>query len=223
MAPRSRALLSTLPAGRQGYRAGLFPKTTLVFLLTNPFLNMNNNTHEIIIFANGCFWCTEAVFESLKGVLSVMPGYTGGSTGSLQAAPTYEQVCTGSTGHAEAIKIEYDPSKIKFSDLLTVFFATHDPTTLNRQGADVGTQYRSGIFYSNDEQKQESLAFIKKLNEEGPRVVTEVTPLADFYPAEEYHRKYYQNNSDAPYCQVMISPKLKKLNERFSQLLKESE
>lgn len=174
---------------------------------------------ETIIFANGCFWCTEAVFESLKGVISVMPGYTGGTVKN----PTYKQVCTGETGHAEAIKIEYDPETIAFSDLLTVFFATHDPTTLNRQGNDIGTQYRSGIYYMNEGQRQESLAFIQRLNEEGPKVVTELKPADEFYPAEEYHRNYYANNSDAPYCQVVISPKLKKLNERFSQLLKESE
>lgn len=174
---------------------------------------------ETIIFANGCFWCTEAVFTALKGVISVMSGYTDGSMKN----PTYEQVCTGESGHAEAIKIEYDPAIITFSDLLTVFFATHDPTTLNRQGNDIGTQYRSGIYYTNEKQKTESLAFIKKLNEEGPKIVTELKPQSDFYPAEEYHRKYYANNIDAPYCQVVISPKLKKLNERFSQLLKESE
>lgn len=173
---------------------------------------------ETIIFANGCFWCTEAVFESLKGVISVTPGYTGGTIQN----PTYQQVCTGTTGHAEAIKIEYNPSVISFGDLLTVFFATHDPTTLNRQGADVGTQYRSSIYYANEQQKKESEAFIAKLNEEGPKVVTELKAAGTFYPAEEYHKKYYANNIDAPYCQVVISPKLKKLNERFSQLLKES-
>lgn len=176
-------------------------------------------TTQTIIFANGCFWCTEAVFKSLKGVISVMPGYTGGHVSN----PTYRQVCTGETGHAEAIRIEYNPDIIQFSDLLTVFFATHDPTTLNRQGADIGTQYRSGIYYMNEQQKTESLAFIQKLNEEGPKIVTELKPAGEFYPAEEYHRDYYANNSDAPYCQVVISPKLKKLNERFSQLLKESE
>lgn len=172
-----------------------------------------------IIFANGCFWCTEAVFKSLKGVVSVMPGYTDGHVSN----PTYDQVSTGKTGHAEAIEIIYDPSSIAFLDLLTVFFATHDPTTLNRQGADIGTQYRSGIYYTNEEQKNESAAFIEKLNEDGPKIVTELKPASTFYPAEEYHRNYYTNNSDAPYCQVVISPKLKKLNERFSQLLKESE
>jgi peptide-methionine (S)-S-oxide reductase len=173
---------------------------------------------ETIILANGCFWCTEAVFASLKGVISVMPGYTGGTTPN----PTDTQVYSGKTGHAESLKIEYDPAGISFKDLLTVFFATHDPTTLNRQGGDVGTQYRSGIYYMNEQQKQESLAFIQKLNEEGPKVVTELKAASEFYPAEEYHRNYYTNNADAPYCQVVISPKLKKLNERFSQLLKES-
>lgn len=145
-----------------------------------------------------------------------MPGYTDGHTKN----PTYKQVCTGETGHAEAIQITYDPQIISFNDLLTVFFATHDPTTLNRQGADIGTQYRSGIYYTTEAQKAEALAFIKKLNEEGPKIVTELKPASEFYPAEEYHRKYYENNTDAPYCQVVISPKLKMLNERFNQLLR---
>ncbi len=148
-----------------------------------------------------------------------MSGYTGGKIQN----PSYAAVSSGNTGHAEALKVAYDPAVISFSDLLTVFFATHDPTTLNRQGPDIGTQYRSGIFYSSETQKTEAQQFIEKLNEEGPKVVTEVTPLGEFYPAEAEHRQYYQNNKDAPYCQVMISPKLKKLNERFSQLLKSSE
>jgi peptide-methionine (S)-S-oxide reductase len=153
-------------------------------------------------------------------VSAVMPGYAGGKTEN----PTYEQVCGGATGHAEVIRIEFDPAKIAYNDLLTVFFATHNPTTPNQQGADIGTQYRSAIFYTTEAQKKDAEAFIAKLNEgDGPKAVTEVSPLNAFYPAEEYHRKYYQNNSSAPYCQVVINPKLEKVREKFNQLLKESE
>lgn len=177
---------------------------------------------QTAIFGGGCFWCTEAVFEQLKGVVSVMPGYAGGTI----EKPTYEQVCGGATGHAEVIKIEYDPSAISFEDLLTVFFATHDPTTMNRQGNDVGTQYRSVILYTSEEQEQKALEFIQKLNNAEPKsspIVTEVKPLEKFYEAEQYHRDYYKNNPSQSYCQVIISPKLEKLKERFYQLLKESE
>ena len=179
-----------------------------------------DNQKEVAVFAGGCFWCTEAVFEDLKGVNSVMPGYAGGTV----EHPTYEQVCGGKTGHAEVIRIEFDPAKIAYTDLLTVFFATHNPTTLNQQGEDMGTQYRSAIFYTTESQKKDAEKFISKLNEGGgPKAVTEVAPLNAFYPAEEYHRKYYQNNSSAPYCQVVINPKLEKVKEKFHQLLKESE
>lgn len=171
---------------------------------------------ETVVFGGGCFWCTEAVFESLKGVRAVLSGYAGGTV----ANPTYEQVSAGTTGHAEVISIEYDSTVIPFSDLLTVFFATHDPTTLNRQGADVGTQYRSVVFYTTPAQKTATEAFISKLNESGPKVVTEVKPLDTFYPAEQYHRQYYKNNQSAPYCAVVINPKLEKLKQRFNQLLK---
>lgn len=178
-----------------------------------------DNKKEIAVFGGGCFWCTEAVFEDLKGVVSVMPGYAGGTVEN----PTYEQVCSGTTGHAEVIRIEFDPAKIAYNDLLTVFFATHNPTTPNQQGADFGTQYRSSVFYTTEAQKKDAEEFIKKLDESGPKVVTEVVPLTAFYEAEEYHRKYYQNNSSAPYCQVVINPKLEKVKEKFHQLLKESE
>lgn len=176
--------------------------------------------NEIIVFGGGCFWCTEAVFERLRGVVSVMPGYAGGETNR----PTYEDVSSGTTGHAEVIKIEYDPEQISFDDLLTVFFATHDPTQLNRQGNDVGTQYRSVIFYTTEEQKARAQEFIKNLDEGsgGKPVVTEVVPLTQFYEAEDYHKKYFDNNSLQPYCQIVISPKLKKLQEKFYQLLDES-
>jgi peptide-methionine (S)-S-oxide reductase len=173
------------------------------------------------VFANGCFWCTEAVFSSLKGVSSVMPGYTDGTV----ADPSYDQVSNGTTGHAEAIKIEYDPSIISYDDLLVVFFNTHDPTTLNRQGNDVGTQYRSAIFYADEEQKIKAEALIKELNTTlayNKPIVTELKPLGEFYPAEDYHREYYKNHSDQPYCELVIAPKLEKLQKQFEKLLKTS-
>jgi len=171
---------------------------------------------KIAVFGGGCFWCTEAIFEKLKGVISVMPGYAGGATKN----PTYENVSTGNTGHAEVIRIEYEPEQILYSDLLTVFFATHDPTTPNRQGADVGTQYRSVIFYTTEGQKKDAVNYIKKLNESEPKAITEIKPLDTFYEAEEYHRKYYANNTSAPYCQTVINPKIEKLKSRFHELLK---
>jgi peptide-methionine (S)-S-oxide reductase len=176
-------------------------------------------SHSVAVFGGGCFWCTEAVFDELRGVKSVVSGYAGGSTKN----PTYEEVCGGRTGHAEVIKIDFDPAEIAFKDLLTVFFATHDPTTLNRQGNDVGTQYRSAIFYADEEQKREAEAFIKELNDSkafGKPVVTTVEPLREFYEAEDYHQKYYANNPYQPYCQYMIPPKLNKLHKQFSALLK---
>lgn len=180
---------------------------------------MSNDKNEIAVFGGGCFWCTEAVFDELRGVKSVVSGYAGGTTKN----PSYEQVCSGQTGHAEVIKIEYDTSEIFFRDLMTVFFATHDPTTLNRQGNDSGTQYRSAIFYVNEAQKQEAAVFIKELDEaktfKNP-VVTTLEPLAEFYPAEDYHQKFYSNNPYQPYCQYTIPPKLNKLHKQFSQLLK---
>jgi peptide-methionine (S)-S-oxide reductase len=180
---------------------------------------MNDPKSAVAVFGGGCFWCTEAVFDELRGVKSVVSGYAGGSTKN----PTYEKVCGGGTGHAEVIKIEFDPTEIAFKDLLTVFFATHDPTTLNRQGNDVGTQYRSAIFYANEEQKREAEAFIKELNDSkvfGNPVVTTLEPLGEFYEAEDYHQKYYANNPYQPYCQYMIPPKLNKLHKQFSALLK---
>ena len=176
---------------------------------------------EIAVLGGGCFWCTEAVFERLNGVVSVMPGYAGGTV----ANPTYEQVCTGQTGHAEVARVEYDPSRISYHDLLVVFFATHDPTSLNRQGADVGTEYRSVIFYTTDGQRREAQALINQLNDSDPpgkRIVTEVVALEAFYPGENYHQEYYRNNSLAPYCQIVIDPKLRKLHKQFSALLKSS-
>ncbi len=171
---------------------------------------------EVAVFGGGCFWCTEAVFEELKGVLSVAPGHAGGAVSN----PTYEAVSSGRTGHAQVIRVEYNPAEIAYEDLLTVFFATHDPTQLNRQGADVGTQYRSAIFYTNKEQKAAAEAFIARLNESDPKAVTEIVPLREFYEAEEYHRQYYLNNTNAPYCQIVINPKMDKLRARYSELLR---
>jgi methionine-S-sulfoxide reductase len=173
---------------------------------------------QTAVFAGGCFWCTEAVFQRLRGVKSVVPGYAGGSVPN----PTYEQVSSGTSGHAEVIKFEYDPEQISYQDLLAVFFATHDPTTLNKQGADVGTQYRSAIFYANDEQKHAAEEFLAKLTAEKvyeQPIVTQLAPLTQVYEAEDYHKNYYERNQGAPYCQVVINPKLKKLKEKFAALL----
>ena len=172
-----------------------------------------------IVFGGGCFWCTEAVFKMLKGVVSVVPGYAGGDTPN----PTYEAVCSGRTGHAEVTQIEYDPAQVTFKTLMTVFFATHDPTTLNRQGSDVGTQYRSIILYTTPAQKEEAEAFIREVEEsttEGNHVVTEVKPLTEFYDAESYHRDYFARNPDKAYCNLIISPKVEKVQRKFAELLK---
>ena len=173
---------------------------------------------EIAVFGGGCFWCTEAIFKSLKGVISVLPGYTGGTSKN----PTYEQVSNGNTGHVESIKIEYDPGQISYDDLLAVFFNTHDPTTLNQQGNDIGTQYASAIFYSNAEQKAKAEALIRELTEKkafDKPVVTVVRPLETFYVAENYHHDYYEAHKDQPYCQIVIAPKLEKLEKKFADLL----
>lgn len=174
---------------------------------------------EVAVFGGGCFWCTEAVFKMMKGVSSVVPGYAGGTVPN----PTYEQVTTGQTGHAECVKIEYDPSQVKYHDLLLVFFGSHDPTTINRQGADVGTQYRSVIFYTTVEQKAAAEIMISDINmasDKGPKVVTDLEPLTDFYVAEDYHQNYAANNPHAGYCQLIINPKLEKVQKEFAALLK---
>ncbi len=172
-------------------------------------------------FANGCFWCTEAIFEELEGVISATSGYIGGQTTN----PTYKEICTGETGHAEALQIIYDPAKISFDELLAVFWETHDPTTLNRQGADVGTQYRSGIFYHNDEQKEKAEKYKVELNNSGAfnnPIVTEITAASKFYPAEDYHQQYFENNGNTnPYCQMVIRPKLDKFRKVFKDKLKQ--
>jgi peptide-methionine (S)-S-oxide reductase len=170
-------------------------------------------------FAGGCFWCTEAVYAELKGVKAVTSGYIGGSVPN----PTYKDVCSGLTGHAEAIEIEYDPAVVPFEKLLEVFFATHDPTTLNRQGADVGTQYRSGVFYHDDEQKRIAEDVIAKLDAAKVfpgKIVTEVTKASVFYPAEDYHQDYFANNPFQPYCQAVAAPKVAKVRKVFKDLVK---
>ena len=173
---------------------------------------------ETVVLGGGCFWCTEAVFKMLKGAVSVMPGYAGGT----KPDPTYRQVSGGNTGHTEVIKVLYDPARLSFEDLLTVFFNVHDPTSVDRQGNDVGTQYRSVILTTNDRQKTEAERFVRELVEskayEKP-IVTEIRPLENFYPAEDYHRDYYANNQEAPYCQIVIAPKLEKVRKRFETLI----
>lgn len=174
---------------------------------------------KAIVMGGGCFWCTEAVFKMLKGVLSASPGYAGGEIEN----PTYEKVSSGKSGHAEVIKIEYDENILSLDKILTVFFATHDPTTVNRQGADIGEQYRSVIFYTDEIQKDICLEFIKKINDSskyGKEIVTEVKPLEKFYSAENYHHDYYSKNEQAPYCQIVINPKLEKVQKEFGDLLK---
>ena len=176
-------------------------------------------TAAVATFANGCFWCTEAIFEELDGVISAVSGYTGGET----INPTYKEVCDGNTGHAECLQITYDSMKISFDELLEVFWQTHDPTTLNRQGADVGTQYRSGIFYHTPEQKEKAESYKAALDKSGAfnrPIVTEITPFTVFYPAEDYHQQYYELNGNSnPYCRVVIQPKLEKFRKVFKDKL----
>ena len=186
---------------------------------------MNNLTpatavsSEIATFGNGCFWCTEAIFQEMKGVLKVTSGYSGG----LVPNPTYEEVCSGETGHAECLHIEYDPSIVTYDQLLHVFWESHDPTTLNRQGNDVGTQYRSAIFYHSEEQRQKAAHYKAELDKnkayDNP-IVTEITPFSVFYPAEDYHQNYYNNHSSQPYCYLVIRPKVEKFEKAFKEQLK---
>ncbi|ENU79777.1 peptide methionine sulfoxide reductase msrA [Acinetobacter sp. ANC 3789] len=168
------------------------------------------------LFGGGCFWCVEAVFLQLRGVIQVTSGYAGGHL----VEPSYEAVCSGNTGHAEVVKIDFDEEQVRYTDLLTVFFATHDPTTLNRQGNDIGTQYRSVIYYYNNEQKQQAKQFIDELKAEGVQVVTELTAAPTFYAAEDYHQNYYAKNPSQGYCNFAIPPKLNKLRSKFQSLLK---
>lgn len=167
-------------------------------------------------FGSGCFWCTEAVFQNVKGVIKSVSGYMGGRVKN----PTYEQVCTGNTGHAEVIEVEFDPQVISFKELLLIFFKTHNPTTLNRQGNDTGTQYRSVIFFEDEGQKAEAEAMIKQLEAEGiydDKIVTQVLPAETFYKAEVYHQDYFNNNSSQPYCAFVIQPKLNKFIKEFKE------
>jgi peptide-methionine (S)-S-oxide reductase len=168
------------------------------------------------LFGGGCFWCTEAVFLQLKGVSAVTSGYAGGHV----QQPTYEQICDGDTQHAEVILVQYDDTQIAFEQLLDVFFATHDPTTLNRQGNDVGTQYRSVIYYFNEEQQQQAEKAIEALKAEGLDIVTELSPAPIFYPAEEYHQNFFARNPSQGYCNFAIPPKLMKLRSKFQDLMK---
>lgn len=167
---------------------------------------------EKATLAGGCFWCTEAIFQRLKGVTKVTSGYTGGTVPN----PTYEAVCSGTTGHAESIEIEFDPKQISYETLVEVFFHLHDPTTLNRQGADTGTQYRSAIFHHSTSQQE----IAQKLKTQIPNAVTEIVPATTFYPAENYHQNYFNNHENAPYCSVVISPKVKKLLDQYQSLIK---
>lgn len=175
---------------------------------------------EKATFGSGCFWCTEAVFQRLKGVSKAQSGYAGGSVEN----PTYEQVCTGTTGHAEVVQVTYDPDVVSYDELLEVFWNTHDPTTLNRQGNDVGTQYRSAVFYHNDDQKELAEAYKQKLGEGNiwpDPIVTEVVPLNNYFPAEDYHDDYFNKNGGQPYCSFVVAPKVKKFKEVFSEKLKD--
>ena len=168
--------------------------------------------NKSIVFGGGCFWCTEAVFELFPGVKNIMPGYAGGK----MKGPTYEDVCTDTTGHAEVVRIEYDDSQITFDQLLKIFFAMHDPTSLNRQGADTGTQYRSIILYNNDDEKRAINAFVNNAQKGySNKIVTEVKKLDVFYPAEDYHKKYYDNNPSQAYCNIVIGPKVAKIKKEF--------
>lgn len=190
---------------------------TIIFMSTFQFANAGQL--ETATFGGGCFWCTEAIFRSLKGVETVESGYSGGKTKN----PTYREVCTGLTGHAEVIQITFDPTKVSFRELLEVFWETHDPTTLNRQGADVGTQYRSAVFYHSQEQKEIAEKYKAELNRENvfnKPVVTEITAFDKFYKAEDYHQDYFRNNSTQGYCQIVIVPKLEKFRKLFKDKLK---
>ena len=177
-------------------------------------------TTELATLAGGCFWCLEAVFEQLKGVQKVLSGYSGGHVPN----PSYEAVCTGTTGHAEVTQVTFDPDVISFRDLLNVFFTIHDPTTLDRQGGDVGTQYRSAIFYHDDEQRRVAEEVVRELEAEhvfDEPIVTRIEPLEAFYPAEEYHREYYRRNPNQPYCRAVIAPKVSKLRSKYLGKLKQ--
>ena len=197
----------------------------LISLLISPHAynrnrpGMQGSAEEIATFGAGCFWCVEVIFQNLEGVTKVVSGYSGGKVEN----PTYKEVCEGNTGHAEVVQIHYDPEKISYESLLEVFWKTHDPTTLNRQGNDVGPQYRSVIFYHNAKQKELAEYYLKKLDESGAYdqpVVTEIEPFKNFYEAEDYHQDFYDLNPQVPYCKFVIEPKLEKFKKVFQDKLK---
>lgn len=202
---------------------GCEKKQTTAALPEISFLNttmaLNADSMEIATFGSGCFWCTEAIFERLKGVKSVVSGYSGGTLKN----PTYKEVCTGKTGHAEVTQVTYDPAEISYDELLEVFWKTHDPTTLNRQGDDVGTQYRSAIFYHNEQQREKAEYYKKELGKAAiykDPIVTEIAPLKEFFKAEDYHQNYYEQNPKQGYCSFVITPKVEKFEKLFREKLK---
>jgi len=187
--------------------------------LTNMTENADNAKTKIATFGTGCFWCTEAIFQQVEGVIKVTSGYSGGRVDN----PSYKEVCTGTTGHAECLNIEYDPAKVSFDELLEMFWQVHDPTTLNRQGNDIGTQYRSVVFYHNDEQKAKVEKYKAELDKSGAwdnPIVTTLEPYVKFYPAEDYHQNYYNSNKGEGYCQFVIRPKVEKFEKVFKSKLK---
>ncbi len=178
-----------------------------------------SNKEGVATLGGGCFWCTEAVYDELKGVISVESGYSGGKVPN----PSYEQVCTGTTGHAEVVQVRFDPAAISYEDILRVFFTVHDPTTLNRQGNDIGTQYRSAVFYHDQDQRRTAEKIIREIDEKhiwNGRIVTEVSPFAAFYKAEDYHQEYFANNPTQGYCRLVISPKVEKFRKHYAERLK---
>jgi peptide-methionine (S)-S-oxide reductase len=186
---------------------------------TEKKMSPTKSEQEVATFGNGCFWCTEAIFINVKGVISVVSGYSGGKVKN----PSYQEVCTGSTGHAEALQITFDPSKVSFTELLEIFWNTHDPTTLNRQGNDAGTQYRSAVFYHNEEQRKLAEQYKKQLTDSHvfkDPIVTEITPFNVFYPAEAYHQNYFALNPNEGYCQYIIRPKVDKFRKHYASKLK---
>jgi peptide-methionine (S)-S-oxide reductase len=185
----------------------------------NENMNQQQDILQTATFGSGCFWCSEAIFDRIEGVKSVTSGYAGGTVPN----PTYKQVCTGTTGHAEVIQLTFDPKEVSYDELLKIFWKTHDPTTLNKQGADVGTQYRSVIFYHNEEQKKKAESYKEELTKAGiwsDPIVTQIVPFTNFYPAEDYHQEYYANNPNQGYCNLVITPKVEKFEKVFKDKLK---
>lgn len=192
----------------------------VILLLTfSSIAKSEKRNMETAIFGGGCFWCVEAIYQEINGVIKVESGYMGGQISN----PTYKEVCSGKTGHAEVIKIQFDPTKVSYIQLLEVFFKTHDPTTLNRQGADVGTQYRSVVYYFNEKQKEEAFDVVTSIDKSSiysNKIVTEISAAETFYVAEGYHQNYYSSNSTQPYCRAVITPKIEKFNRLFKELKK---